>query len=270
MLTTRSIAAGLGFALVIAGMVAVSSGVTPLSAQTEPTPAPSAVPSPAASPRPHFFVAGSQFIAVGVATTPNVSSEFVPNGASSMAALDVWQTGETTIAGRFHIASYSDIRNDAYTHLAGVGVTTIGGAGTAFVPGFTVHDNETDSGGGIDVAPHLFAGMTLFRRTSNTGYPPLSGIGYDVMLTANSHAFIAPYGWFAYFPNVGGIYALANGAHTALTYRAAHYRAGILIGEPHTRLYFDLGYLGEDLHGRSNAPATIRTSAITAGIAFRY
>jgi hypothetical protein len=251
-------------------VVAVSIGGAPLSAQTVPTPAPSAAPSPAASPKPHFFMPGSQFIAVGVATTPYVRSEFVPNGARSTDALDVWQTSETTIAGRFHVAGYSDIRSDTYTHLAGAGVTTIGGAGTAFVPSFTVHDNEADSGGGIAVGPHLFAGMTLFRRTSNTGYPPLSGIGYDVMLTANPRALIAPYGWFAYFPNVGGIYALADGAHTALTYRAAHYRAGVLIGEPHTRLYLDLGYLGEDLHGRSNAPATIRTSAITVGIAFRY
>ncbi|MGA2394316.1 MAG: hypothetical protein ABSH03_13340 [Candidatus Lustribacter sp.] len=214
-------------------------------------------------------MAASAFIAFGVATAPNVRSEFAPGGPS-MDALELWQTSETTIAGRFQVGSYSDMRNDAYQHFAGAGVTTIGGAGTAFVPGFVVHDYETDSGGGVRVAPHLFAGMALFGRTSNTGYPPLNGIGYIVMLAANPHALIAPYGWFAYFPNVGGIYALPGGAQTALTYHATHYRAGVLISQPHTRLYFDLGYLGEDLHNRSNAPATIRTSAMTVGIAYRY
>jgi hypothetical protein len=40
--------------------------------------------------------------------------------------------------------------------------------------------------------------------------------------------------------------------------------------EPHTRVYLDLGYLGEDLHDRTNAPAPLRTSAFTDGIGFRY
>ena len=251
-------------------VVALLFGARPVSAQTPAAPGPSAAPAPVASARPRFFVAGPQFIAAGVATTQSVRSEFAPAGASSLDALELWQTSETTIAGRFHVASFSDVRNDAYQHFAASRVTTIGGAGSAVVPAFAVHDNETDSGGGVGIAPHLFAGMALFRRTSNTGYSPLSGIGYDVMLTANSHALIAPYGWFAYFPNVGGIYALADGEHTALSYHAAHYRAGVLIGEPYTRWYLDLGYLGEDLHGRRNAPATIRTSAIAVGLAYRY
>ncbi len=239
---------------------------TGASAQTAPTPAPAAT----ASPKPKLFVAGPQFIAVGVSTTSNVTSEFVPGSSTGRTEFEGWQTGETTLLGHFHVLSYSDYRSFAYQHVASNPVATIGGNGFASVPSFLVHDDEMESGGGPQIAPHVYAGLDLFTRRVNTGYPPLHGIGYVVMLAPNPAPRISPYAWVSYTPNAGGIYSLGNGPATALTYRGLRYRAGMLINQPGTHLYLDVGFAGEDLHDRTNAPASVRDSMVTAGLGVRF
>ena len=73
-----------------------------------------------------------------------------------------------------------------------------------------------------------------------------------------------------YEPNAGGIYQLPDGNHTALTYRGLRYRAGVLITEPHTRVMLDLGFAGENLNNRTNAPARASDSMFIIGIGTRF
>jgi hypothetical protein len=236
------------------------------SAQSAPAPAPAAT----ASPKPKLFVKGPQFIAVGVGAASNVTSEFVPGSSTGPTELEGWQTGESTLLGHFHVLSYSDFRSFAYEHVASNPVATIGGNGFASVPSFQVHDDEMESGGGPQIAPHVFVGLDLFTRRVNTGYPPVHGVGYVVMLAPNPAPVISPYAWVSYTPNAGGLYSLGNGPATALTYRGTRYRAGMLINEPGTHLYLDIGFAGEDLHDRTNAPATVRDSMLAAGLGVRF
>jgi len=236
------------------------------SAQTAPpAPAPTATPEP----KHRLFQSGPQFIAAGVSVASNISSEFRPGSTSMLPSFAAWQTGETTLLGRFHVLSYTDYRSFAYRHAASDPVATVGGTGFTTIPAFQIHDDEMESGGGIRLLPQIYAGLETFARRENTGYPTLHGIGYTVMLAPNPSTHITPYGWISYTPNTGSNYVTPTSS-TALTYRALRYRTGLLINEPNTRLYLDLGVAGEDLHNRTNAPATIRDTMVTAGLGLRF
>ncbi len=254
--------------LLIALLTGAISLVIGGSASAQSAPAP--MPAASASPKPKLFVTGQQFIAVGVSATSNVTSEFVPGSSTGLTELEGWQTGETTLLGHFHVLSYSDFRSFAYQHVGTNPVATIGGNGFASVPSFLVHDDEMESGGGPRIAPHIFAGLDLFTRRVNTGYPPVHGVGYVVMLAPNPVPVITPYAWVSYTPNAGGMYSLGNGPATALTYRGLRYRAGMLINQPGTHLYLDISFAGEDLHDRTNAPASVRDSMLAAGLGVRF
>jgi hypothetical protein len=244
----------------------VISGIA--AAQSAPAPEPAATPTP--KPKPKLFVTGPQFIAVGASAASNVTSEFVPGSSTGPSEIEGWQTGESTLLGHFHVLSYTDYRSFAYEHVAANPVATIGGNGFASVPSFLVHDDEMESGGGPRIAPHVFAGLDLFTRRENSGYPPVHGVGYVLMLAPNPVPVISPYAWVSYTPNAGGLYTLGSAPQTALTYRGTRYRAGVLINEPGTHLYLDVGFAGEDLHDRTNAPAPVRDSMLAAGLGVRF
>jgi hypothetical protein len=226
-------------------------------------------PQPTATSGPHkrkLFVRGTQFIVVGAAISPRVQSEFRPGSTAGITSIEGWQTSETTLLERFHVLSFTDYRSFAYDHVVTDPVATIGGKGRAIVPSFRVHDDELESGGGVRIAPHVFAGLMTFKRQETNGYPPLEGIGYTVMLAPRVNAALSPYGWVSYEPNAGGIYALSNGSHTALTYRGSRYRFGVLVSEPNTRLALDIGFAGEHLFNRSNVAAPVSESSIMIGL----
>jgi hypothetical protein len=217
-----------------------------------------------------LFVGGNQVIAIGATLTPRVQSEFRPGSGSGITSIEAWQTGETTLLGRFHVLSFTDYRSYQYDHFVTDPVTVIGGAGQARVSSFRIHGDELESGGGIRLAPRVFAGIALLKRQETNGYPPLKGVGYALMLAPAPSKIISPYGWFTYQPNMSGIYALPDGTHTALSYRGTRYRFGVLLAEPGTRLALDIGYTGENLFNRSNAPARVNVSSLTAGLATHF
>ena len=91
-----------------------------------------------------------------------------------------------------------------------------------------------------------------------------------MMFAPAEHQEVTPYGWVTYEPNIGGIYALPTGDHTALTYRGVRYRAGLLATEPHSRMFFDVGFAGEILNNRTNAPARVSDSMFTIGLGTKF
>jgi hypothetical protein len=208
-------------------------------------------------------------VTIGAAISPRVTSEFRPGSTAGITSFEAWQTGETTLFGRFHVLGYTDYRSFAFDHRASDPVTTIGGGGNALVPAFRVHDDELESGGGVRVAPHVFVGLAFYKRQETSGYPPITGLGYVVVLAPNPRPLITPYAWLSYEPNAGGMYALPDGTRTALTYRGVHYRFGALLRQPGTRLFLDAGFAGENMFDRTNAPMRLSDEMLTLGLGVR-
>jgi hypothetical protein len=258
--------------ITLACLFAYTAGVggaqTMPPADTGATASPSPAPTP---PRSHkIFANGPHVIVVGAAISPRITSEFSPASTTGLTSFEGWQTGETTLFGRFHVFSFTDYRSVSYDHQGQNAVATIGGHGSATVSSFRVHDDELESGGGVRVLPRVFLGASLFARRENSGYPPLKGVGYTIMFAPALERSVTPYGWISYEPNAGGIYALADGAHTALTYRGFRYRFGVLIKEPGTRFILDVGFASENLYDRTNVPDRLRSDMLTIGLGVHF
>jgi hypothetical protein len=238
-----------------------------------PSPAPSPTPTPTAHPasaRPKLLSTGPQFFAIGAAITPHVRSEFAPGSTTGLTSFEGWHTGVSTLLGRFQVMSFTDYRSFSFDHQGSVPVATVGGRGYATVAPFRVHDDEVESGGGVRVAPNLFAGLAFSKRQETSGYPALTGLAYVVLLAPDPRANVMPYGWFTYQPNTGGLYALPDGSQTALTYGGTRYRFGLLFREPGTRAFLDVGFAGEDLYDRTNAPMRVTDEMLTVGLGFHF
>ncbi len=256
----RRFAAAASLVLLAAAATCPALAQSPAPAATAPAPA--ATPS-SAPPRPRLFVPGPQFVSVGIAIAPRVSSEFAPPGTAGVnTSFALWNAGETTVLGRVHVASYTDYRQLTYPHAAAYAVTTVGGGGSTIVPAFNVHEDELENGGGIRVLPNVYAGLGFIGIQGNVGYPQLHGIGEVLMLQPAVQPIVAPYARAFYSANLGGSYTLANFERTALTYRGWRYHAGVLVREPGTKLALDIGYAGERLLNRTNAPATLHDAMI--------
>jgi hypothetical protein len=258
----------LGLLVVLTALVMGRAGAD------EPSPSPQASATLSASPtprgRPRIFETGRQFVSIGFAPERIVTSEFAPTSVGARPGWDLWQTGEQKIEGISFIST-NDYREIPYPHLASNPVTTIGGEGSTIVPSFQVHSWALENDAGVRVAAHVFAGLAYINIKQNTGYPPLHGVGYAIVLAPNAAApRTSPYGWISYFPNVGGNYTLADLLQTGLSYRALRYRAGALIRSPGTPIALDLGLDGETMTNRTNAPATISDIAFRLGLAIRF
>jgi hypothetical protein len=257
-----------GRAMVGVVVAYILAAVSLVAAAPAPTPTPSPRGSP--SPRPRLFERGPQFVVIGAAISPRVDSEFTAGALSARTSFEGWLGSESTIVGKIHVFSFTDYRSFSYDHLGADPVATIEGAGSAIVGSFGVRDDQLESGGGIRIAPRLFVGASMMKRQESTGYPPLKGIGYTLMFAPSAGAAITPYGWITYEPNLGGIYQLPDGSHTALTYRGMRYRLGALMTQPHSRLFLDLGFAGENLINRTNAPSGASDSMVTIGFGTKF
>jgi hypothetical protein len=259
------------FPTAIAAAVAVVVAYAAACAQAVPAATPRPEPVATTAPAPYKLIAtGPQYLSFGLAVAPRVQSEFRPGSTTGRDGFQLWQSGETVLLGRFRVASYNDIRLFSYDHVASDPVATIGGGGATIVPSFRVDANEFESGGGVELVHHVYAGLTYFAAAGNVGYPHLHGIGYLLMLQPEWHAPISPYAQVAYEANAGGNYTLADQTQTALTYRGLRYRAGVLVREPGTRFAFDAGYAGENLQNRTNAPAALKDGMLTLGLDVRF
>ena len=254
-----------------------TTGALPVLAQSastvraaSPSPAPFASPISSAAKRRRLFVPGPQYLSVGIAIAPRVRSEFAPASTLGLNTFEAWNAGETTVLGRFAVASYTDYRTLTYPHASTEAVTTVGGGGSTIVPAFNVHHDELENGGGIRVLPHVYVGLGLIGIQGNVGYPQIHGLGEVLMLQPALQPLIAPYARIFYTANAGGNYTLADGDRTALTYRGWRYHAGVLIREPGTRFALDVGYAGERLLDRTNAPATLQEGMLTLGLDLRF
>jgi hypothetical protein len=216
-----------------------------------PTPAPAPSPAPAPT-HAKLLVAGPQFVSVGITAVPSVHDRTDPFAQIGESEPNAWQGSEATLFGRYRVGSFTEYR-------------------WFFDPpgALALHRYESQSGGGVALAPHLYAGGATYVRTTQGGEPPIHGIGYGVMLLPDAYAAIAPYGWGFYYPTVGGEALLPAGVRTDLSYRGTGYRFGILLRRPGARAALDVSWSGTTLFNRTNAPTPYRDSALAIGLDYR-
>jgi hypothetical protein len=233
--------------------------------------APTPAPAPTATPKPtglaRFIKSGTQFFSAGITVDPRIRDEFTPS-ASAAPDFQFWTSGEALLLGRLRGVSITDYRSYTYGHDAANPVATIGGGGSTIVPSFNAREVELENGYGLGITQRIYVGFATLSRHGNYGYPAISGYGYGALASASPNAVVAPYAWGFYYANAGGRYAVPGG-FTALSYRGFHYRTGVMLREPNSQWYLDLGYVATDLNDRTNAPAPVRDGAGTLGIGFR-
>lgn len=190
-------------------------------------------------------------MSIGITAVPQLRDQH-DDGAIGESQPSAWQASEATLFGRFRVGSFTEYR--------------------WFLdpPGPQArHRYETQSGGGVALAPHLYAGGATYLRTQQGGDPPVHGIGYGLMLVPDAFAAVAPYGWGFFYPNVGGNALLADGLHTALTYRGAAYRVGVLLRRPGARAALDVSWSASAFNNRTNAPTPYREGVLAIGLDYR-
>ena len=248
-----------------------------------PTPIPTTAPTPvpAATPYEDHYIAGDYII------SPKVYNEFSPgnSGKSSYAVRGAYEFNVFNIPWMIG----ADFRQYQYPHNCpdpigtnGLGpagsqcnVTAIGNVGQTYVPGFEARDSDLDARLGIKVAnPHIYIGVGYLWRSTNYGYPRVTGVGYGLEKLPDLNQAFSLYGSLYYYPNAHGdcntVVCPAPGPYT-LAYRILKYQIGGTIGlAKGFPLFLDLGWLGDSGNNKSNAPATFTHNGPYVGLGIHF
>ncbi len=248
---------------------------TPPPVVATPTPAPT--PVPAAAPYQEHFIAGDYII------NPKVYNEFSPGNTG--------KGGSYRLRGAFEFNLFNlpwmiagDMRTYAFPHNcpdlapAPAGsqctVTTIGGTGSTYVPAFTGRDRDIDARLGLKVAdPRIYIGVGYMWRSNDYGYPRQTGVGFGLeKLPDLDHAF-SLYGSAYYYPSISGTCGVGTcptGPYT-LSYRMLKYDVGAAINFGHPGgVFLDLGWLGDQLRNKTNAPADVTHNGPYVGLGIHF
>ncbi len=156
-----------------------------------------------------------------------------------------------------------------------------GGLGQSYVTAFTARDSDFDLRfGGRIGNPKLYVGVGYLRKNYNyLGYPNLGGVGFGFEKLPELEHLFSIYGSAWYYPNVRGEYTYPNSQFLGtlanqkieLSYQALKYAVGgtLSVGGQ-TGIFINLGYEGERLNGRSNAPSSTTINAPFAGLGVHF
>lgn len=97
-------------------------------------------------------------MSIGITAVPQVRDQD-DHGAIGESQPSAWQASEATLFGRFRVGSFTEYR----WFLDPPGAPAL-------------HRYETQSGGGVALAPHLYAGGATYLRTQQGGQPPIHGM----------------------------------------------------------------------------------------------
>jgi len=248
----------------------------PTEAPTAPPPPPTPTPAPVATPYNDMFVAGDYII------SPKVYNEFSPGntgngswharGAIEFSALNIpWM-----IEGQFEQYQYP---HNCGTTPGSTGpadpqcfVTTIGGKGATFVPAFTARDTDWDVRFGLRVLqPKIYFVGSYINRSTNYGYPTTNGAGFGIEKLPDLNIPLSFYGNFLYYPSVSG--NITTGAPATaynLSYTMYKYQVGINYVIGNSPIFLDLGWMGNALNNKSNAPGSITVNGPYAGLGIKF
>jgi len=256
----------------------------PTAAPTEvPTVAPTATPVPAILPTKEFFIAGDYII------NPKVYNEFSPGNTGKGGSYAIRGAAEFDALGLPWMLE-GDFRQFQYPHNQGVAtpagplapcpvpgdegcVTPIGGAGSTFVPAFTARDQDFDARLGLKVAdPRIYSGVGYIYRSGNYGYPRINGFGFGAEKLPDLDQAFSLYGSAWYYPNAKGTCdttVCPTGPYT-LGYNILKYQLGGTVKFGASPVFLDLGWLGNSLKNKSNAPGDISQNGPYVGLGIKF
>jgi hypothetical protein len=234
-----------------------------------PTMAPTPTPVPVAKPYKEAFIAGDYLF------SPKVYNEFSPgnSGKGSYAVRGAWEFDAFNLPWMIE-GNYDQYR---YPHnCAGVGdpqcnVTTIGGAGSTFVPAFTARDTDADVKLGLKVAdPRIYIGVGYLWRQTNYGYPRMNGFGFGIEKLPDLDHALSLYGSAWYYPNTKGTFTDPSGVEYTLAYNYLKYQIGLNYVLGNSPVFIDLGYMGDRGTNKTNAPVNTSESGPYVGLGIKF
>jgi hypothetical protein len=271
-----------------------------------PPTAPPATPKPTAPPTPppppptpapttppvnyEHFIAGDYIV------NPTVYNEFSNGIRGNNASFGVrgaiefplfnlpWMIGGDYRSWKYQHNSTYGVAGDC---LPGLGiqdqscVTVIGGYGQTYVPGFTAQDQDYDVTFGLKVVdPRVYIAVGYLWRTTNYGYPQISGVGFGLEKLPDLDQPFSVYGSVYYYPSVQGNYTFpANapsgfaGSTQQLSYRDLKYQGGITytIGNfSGVGVFIDASYIGDSLSTKNLAPSNETHGGAAVGLGFKF
>lgn len=258
---------------------------TPAPVET-PTPVPpTPTPAPVATPYKDIFIAGDYII------SPKVYDEFSPgntgnnnNGGFSYALRGGFEFNAAGLPWMLE----GDYKQINYPHNQIVPtpavlspcvtpgdpgcVATIGGAGSTFVPAFTVRDYDFDARLGLKVAdPRIYIGVGYMFRGNNAGYPKLGGVGFGAEKLADLDQPFSLYGSVWYYPGIKGNFTDPAGNVFSLSYNTLKYQiGGTFTFGPQTPVFIDFGYQGTQDKNKTNAPSDRTQAGAYVGLGLKF
>jgi Copper amine oxidase N-terminal domain len=245
------------------------------SAPPIPPPPPTPSPAPVATPYKDIFVAGDYII------SPRVYNEFSPGntgsgswsarGAIEFDALHIpWM-----IEGSFEQYQYPHnctISTTAAPSSPQCFVTTIGNTGATLVPAFTARDTDWDLRLGFRVIePKIYIGVGYLWRSTNYGYPTQNGVGFGIEKLPDLNLTLSFFASFWYYPSVSG--SITTGVKPtaySLAYNLSKYQVGLDYVIAKSPVFLDVGWMGDALNNKTNAPTGSSAQGPFAGLGVRF
>jgi hypothetical protein len=201
-----------------------------------------------------YALAPASYDAVGAATA----------GAAEFSLLDLpWM-----VAGDFRSVRYAHTGGDVGSDVAG---------GRIFVPSFEPAGSDIDARAGLKIAdPRLFIGAGYVLRNANA-----AGAAFPAQPHGASPAFdklpdlerpLPFHGSLYAFPagSTIGAQSLGNAKAGTAPYRVLKYDMGGTVGVGKTRVYLNLGYLGERDNPSQDVPSAQSATGPYAGLGIHF
>ncbi len=241
---------------------------------TAPTIAPTPTPAPVATPYKDIFIAGDYIF------SPKVYNEFSPGntGKSSYAVRGAIEFDALNLPwmleGTFEQYQYPHncTSFNPPTSSLDCNVTTIGQTGQVQVPAFEARDSDFDARLGLKVAdPRIYIGVGYIWRGNNYGYPRETGFGFGAEKLPDLNQPFSVYGSVYYFPNMKGSFTdPGTGIGYELAYNTLKYQIGGTVDFGKSPIFLDLGWMGNSLKNKTNAPIDTTANGPYAGLGIKF
>ncbi|MBV8637880.1 MAG: hypothetical protein JO322_07315 [Candidatus Eremiobacteraeota bacterium] len=237
-----------------------------------PTVVPTPTPAPVHTPYKDIFIAGDYIF------SPKVYNEFSPGntGKSSYAVRGAIEFDALNLPwmleGTFEQYQYPHNCTDITVPTSDCAVTTIGQTGQVQVPAFEARDSDFDARLGLKVAdPRIYIGVGYIWRGNNYGYPRETGFGFGAEKLPDLNQPFSLYGSVYYFPNMKGSFTdPGTGIGYELAYNMLKYQVGGTVVFGNSPVFLDLGWMGNSLRNKSNAPVDTTANGPYVGLGIKF
>ena len=161
-------------------------------------------------------------------------------------------------------------------------VTVIGGYGQVPVGSFNARDSDAEFRLGFRIFnPRVYIGAGYDRRVTNYGYPLEYGWGYGIEKLPDLDQRISVYGSYWAYPSQTGNFTFPANAPNGLAntssslqegYRKFQIGGTYSFGDPTSSFapFFDIGFLGDNINNKTNAPSNGTHSGFYAGLGLKF